>query len=116
MTSDVFLYNLAESCRAVINDAVSGISVCTTYEDATLIGFMQLHRLCGVRLLMLSLSVPLGVDREAEKIFDLYFTQLEDIKAGSRSLLTGANRGQSKKARSATPAPPVTIARMLVGA
>jgi hypothetical protein len=103
MTRESYLLGLAEACRSVINDTVSGISVCTTYEDATLIGFMQLHRLCGVRLLMLQLAESIGCERESEQIFDIYFRQLEDIKSGSRSLM-GVNYGQPQTGPATTAA------------
>lgn len=94
--AEIFLKNLAETCRVVVVDAVNGISVCPNYEDASVVGFMQLHRLCGVRLLMLPIADLFGVSCEAESVFDSYFTQLEDIKSGSRSLLA-VNHGHEKR-------------------
>lgn len=104
MMPDRFLHTLSGTCRSVVGDAVNGVSVCSTYEDASIVGFMHLHRLCGVRLLMLPIAETLGVSREAESVFDSYFTQLEDIKSGSRSLLA-VNNGQSKATGPSSPAP-----------
>jgi len=102
MTPQLFLASVAEACRIVVADAVSGISVCRAYEDATIVGFMQLHRLCGVRLLMLQMADDLGVLQEAESVFDRYFSQLEDIKSGSRSLLAVRHGHKKKSDRSAS--------------
>jgi len=100
MKPDRFLHSLAGACRGVVADTVNAVSVCVSFEDASVVGFMHLHRLCGIRLLMLPLAETLGVSREAESVFDSFFRQLEDIKAGSRSLLAVDN-DHSKNTRSA---------------
>jgi hypothetical protein len=105
MTSDLFLHTLAATCRSVVADTVNGVSVCSTYEDASLVGFMHLHRLCGIRLLMLPMAESLRVSRAAESVFDRYLSQLEDIKSGSRSLLAVRHGHESKQTRPASPAP-----------
>lgn len=100
MNPDLFLHSLADSCRGVVTDTVNAVSVCVSFEDASLVGFMHLHRLCGIRLLMLPLAEALCVSREAESVFDNYFRQLEDIKSGSISLLAVTD-GHPKTTRSA---------------
>lgn len=96
MTGDDFLRALSATCRDIVRDTVNGISVCTRYEDATLVGFMKTHQIIGLRLLMLPLAAQYGVTSFAEAVFDRYMTQLEDVKNGSRSLLQGGyDHGQS---------------------
>lgn len=87
MNSETLLRAVADTCRDLVRDAVSGISTCSRYEDAILIAFMQTNQLLGVRRLMLPLADQCGVKIPAESIFDNYMSQLEDVKNGSRSLL-----------------------------
>lgn len=104
MSSEDFLRALADTCRDTVRDAVNGISVCTSYDQATLIGFMQLHQLLGLRRLMLPLAAQYAVSTMAESVFDCYLNQLEDIKNGSRSLLQSTNISPQPAAGSAAAA------------
>jgi len=101
VTPDDFLRTLSETCRDIVRDAVSGISVCRRYEDATLVGFMKTHQIIGMRLLMLPLAAQYDVELFAEAVFDRYMIQLEDIKNGSRSLLQVTYDHDQKTDRSA---------------
>jgi hypothetical protein len=91
MSQDLLLRTIADTCRDLVRDAVSGISVCTSYDEASLIGFMQLHQLLGLRRLMLPMAAQFNVSTMAESVFDCYLNQLEDVKNGSRSLLQTTN-------------------------
>lgn len=104
MTSDLLLQMVADTCREVIRDAVSGLSVCRNYEDATLILWMQTHQLMGLRRLMLPLAARCDSVEAAESVFDRYLCQLEDIKSGSRSLL-GAHNDVRETVGTSSPAP-----------
>lgn len=104
MGGDRLLKTMADVCRDIVRDAVSGISVCLTYEDATLIGFMQTHQMLGLRRLMVPLAAEYNQTVMAESIFDSYLTQLENVKNGSRSLLQ-VTHGAETQNRPAPPAP-----------
>lgn len=91
MDSEALLQTIKITCRDLVRDAVNGISACTNYEEATLIGFMQLHQLLGLRRLMLPLAEQYGALAMAESVFNCYLSQLEDVKNGSRSLLQATN-------------------------
>ena len=103
MTSDMLLQVVADTCREVIRDAVSGLSVCRNYEDATLILWMQTHQLLGLRRLMLPLATRCDSVVLAESVFDRYLSQLEDIKSGSRSLM-GVNNDIRETVGASSPA------------
>ena len=103
MNGEAFLRALSDTCRELIHDAVNGISVCPKFEDATLIGFMQLHQLLGLRRLMLPLAAQFSVTAMAESVFDQYLNQLEDIKNGSRSLLQVPYATAKHTSRSSAP-------------
>ncbi len=87
MDQGLLLRTIADTCRDMVRDAVNGISVCTNYDEASLIGFMHLHQLMGLRRLMLPLADSCDSRSMAVSVFDSYLSQLEDVKNGSRCLL-----------------------------
>ncbi len=82
MDKDLLLRAIADTCRDLVRDAVNGISVCRDFDAASLIGFMQMHQLLGVRRLMLPLAAEFGIAVMAEAVFNQYLSQLEDIVPG----------------------------------
>lgn len=104
MNQVLLLRAIADTCRDLVRDAVNGISACTSYDEASLIGFMQLHQLLGLRRLMLPLAAQCDGTAMAESVFNQYLSQLEDIKNGSRSLLQ-VTHVPDRSIRPAAPAP-----------
>lgn len=80
MTSYEFLNDLSFTLQEIISDAEKGVEVCTLHSDYSLIKFMHMQQMVGVRRLMLPVAIGFNMPGPVNEMFDHYFRKLDDVK------------------------------------